>query len=566
MVAETAFERITTALRGAGCHVTENSLGVASTCPAHNDTQPSLSVSRSGDRALVWCHGGCDTRDVITAIGLTMADLYDERSATYRYDDGRTVRRYYDDGRKRFAQSGATPTATLYHQSLIADVPFGRSVFLVEGEADVHAIESAGGVATTAPQGADSFHKVDVTPLTGHWVTCVVDRDDAGDKWAAQVATALEGVAEKYRFVRSKEGKDASDHIAAGHGLTDFEHYAFIPEPEPTAFRKTFVTRSGLRNLPPVEPLITGIMSQRSAVVLVGATGAGKSFLALAWACAVGTGIPWLGHDTVRTKVLYVVGEGASGLDQRISAWEQAWRQPVADGDVVFSVKPHSMLDRKTWEEVESEAKAESVGMIILDTFSSLYPDADETKDAAIVTRRLSDMTTAINGTVVLVHHPGWGDAERTRGGYQLTANVDEVLLLRGTPKEPQLALERLKVKDDALGPPLHLLRKAAYGSCVIEGRTHEQAVADAGGNAEDITRAAFTEDTRFTRGELRRVLNNARGIDEASTIPYRDIKAMLDGGIIVVDGGSPARPTYRLTPVPVPEFEPGFEPGEPAF
>lgn len=564
---ESGYDRVISALTAYGCRVNANGTKASSTCPAHDDSTPSLSITRSGDRALVWCHGGCDTRDVLATLQLTLADLYDERSTTYQYDNGRTVSRYYinQGGKKQFAQRGDTSQYILYHLSLLEAVPAGQgtTIFLVEGEADVHAIEAEGGHATTAPQGSDSFHKVDVSPLKDHSVVCVVDKDDAGEKWAVQVATALEGVAARYRFVRAKEGKDATDHIAAGHSLSDFEPYqpVDVPEPTVTAFRKTFVTRSGLRDLPPVEPLIAGVMSRRSACVLVGATGAGKSFLALAWACCVGTGTDWLGRAVERSRVLYVVGEGASGLDQRISAWEQAWGHDVSDDDVLFSVKPASLLRSETWAEVTAEAKSENIGMVILDTFSSLYPDADETKDAAAVTRRLSDMTTAINGTVVLVHHPGWGDLERTRGGYQLTANVDEVLLLRGTAKEPQLQLERLKAKDDALGDKIHLLRKVTRGSCIIEGRTEAEAAADAGGDVEDIARVSFTENETFSRAALNRAISTARGEDDPKNNKhYRAITAMINAGIIVRDGGTDRLPQYRLTPATT-GFEDGPEP-----
>jgi 5S rRNA maturation endonuclease (ribonuclease M5) len=110
-----------------------------------------------------------------------------------------------------------------------------RYIFLVEGEKDVHAIESAGGVATTAPQGAGNFSKVDVSPLAGRLVVCVVDRDDQGDKWATQVHTKLQGVAKAYRFVRSAAGKDAADHVAAGHDLNAFEDYALPGVADATA-------------------------------------------------------------------------------------------------------------------------------------------------------------------------------------------------------------------------------------------------------------------------------------------------------------------------------------------
>lgn len=233
---ETAYERVVAALYAHVQKVQERGGGrVEANCPAHDDDSPSLSVATSGDGVLLYCHAGCDTRDVAGALGLDMADLFDERSATYRYDDGRTVRRVYDtNGKKRFVQTGATPTSTLYRSGALTASSAGRTVFLVEGEKDVHAVETLGGLATTAPQGADSFAKVDVTPLTDRDVVVVVDRDDAGQKWARAVAGKLDGVARRYRFVRAKAGKDAADHIAAGFGLGDFEaHQVDVPATGP---------------------------------------------------------------------------------------------------------------------------------------------------------------------------------------------------------------------------------------------------------------------------------------------------------------------------------------------
>jgi hypothetical protein len=49
----------------------------AAHCPAHLDMSPSLSLSRGKDgRALVHCYAGCETRDVLTAVGLDMRDLF----------------------------------------------------------------------------------------------------------------------------------------------------------------------------------------------------------------------------------------------------------------------------------------------------------------------------------------------------------------------------------------------------------------------------------------------------------------------------------------------------------
>lgn len=46
-------------------------------CPAHDDKSPSLSLSRGEDgRALVYCHAGCENRDVLAAVGMEMRDLF----------------------------------------------------------------------------------------------------------------------------------------------------------------------------------------------------------------------------------------------------------------------------------------------------------------------------------------------------------------------------------------------------------------------------------------------------------------------------------------------------------
>jgi hypothetical protein len=47
-------------------------------CPAHEDRSPSLSIREVDDgRILLHCFGGCQTEDVLTALGLTMCDLFE---------------------------------------------------------------------------------------------------------------------------------------------------------------------------------------------------------------------------------------------------------------------------------------------------------------------------------------------------------------------------------------------------------------------------------------------------------------------------------------------------------
>jgi hypothetical protein len=135
----------------------------------------------------------------------------------------RTVRRTTAKSGKDFHQSGNTQgTSLLYRLSeVIAAVASGSTIYLVEGEEDVHALEFLGVVATTAPMGATSFTRVDATPLTGAHVIAVPDQDDAGKRWLGAVRAHLSGVVSLLDVRRPATGKDASDHVAAGHGLDE---------------------------------------------------------------------------------------------------------------------------------------------------------------------------------------------------------------------------------------------------------------------------------------------------------------------------------------------------------
>jgi hypothetical protein len=271
----------------------------------------------------------------------------------------------------------------------------------------------------------------------------------------------------------------------AGDGGAGRDYYADVPpvgagghqqsedEQEGTSGLGQVLTRSQLAMLPAVEMLIEKVVSYPAAVLVVGSTGVGKTFTVVAFGCCVATGRPWLGHRVVRRRVLFVIGEGAYGLDRRIHAWEQAWNSgvPVPDDYLTIIVKPRSLRDPATWTELVAYATAGGYGLVVLDTFSSLAPDADETKDAAQIMRRLSDLATAINGCAMLIHHPGWSDPGRARGGSQLEANADEILILKDVAEGSDLfTMTRKKVKDGPAGEMHWLRRSVSHNSVIIEG------------------------------------------------------------------------------------------------
>ena len=52
-------------------------------CPAHDDKRPSLTIREADDgRVLLCCFGGCQTADVLAALGATWGDLFPPRGRT----------------------------------------------------------------------------------------------------------------------------------------------------------------------------------------------------------------------------------------------------------------------------------------------------------------------------------------------------------------------------------------------------------------------------------------------------------------------------------------------------
>ena len=222
----TAFEKLVDALGAHGSTVQENGQGQArAQCPAHNDQNPSLSISprSDGKGIILHCHAGCAYTDVLDALGLFSSDLFDDaqfqnayrNTATYVYFGGRKVNRKPD---KSFPQTGNKADRSLYHVEMIGSA---NVIYVPEGEKDVLAIEAVGGVAVCSAMGAGKAHLADWFPLTGKHVIIVADNDEPGLNHADDIAELLESVAASVTIFKAAVGKDAADHIAAGKTLAD---------------------------------------------------------------------------------------------------------------------------------------------------------------------------------------------------------------------------------------------------------------------------------------------------------------------------------------------------------
>jgi hypothetical protein len=246
-------------------------------CPAHEDAQPSLSVTEKPDgRVLLHCQAGCEPEAVLAALGLGWVDLFPdggrERAATivatydYTDPDGRLLYqavRYVPKAFKRRRPDGAGGWTwslrgvrqVLYRlPEVLAAARAGETVWVAEGEKDADALARAGVAATTVLGGASAPWRGGYTAaLAGAGAVVVVaDRDDGGQRFARRVAGELAGAGIPVRCVQGavdRPGADAADHLAAGHGLGDFVP---LSDPEPDGGRAPALPPAVPRTLPEV--------------------------------------------------------------------------------------------------------------------------------------------------------------------------------------------------------------------------------------------------------------------------------------------------------------------------
>lgn len=391
--------------------------------------------------------------------------------------DPKSFRPFTPNGEGGWTLGGNIPPVPYALQRVGETLRAGGCVLIVEGERDADTVNAYGLAdlcATTNAHGGGKWARehtlalLGQNPIGGSTSARIVicgDLDEPGRKHTARVAETFTDLGiPAPDIVYPTLGKDVTEHIERGGNLDLGSGSGLKGHEEHTGLGKIF-TLSDLDALPPIRWGVREWVSSPSAVLLVGAYGLGKSALTLSMACSVATGTPFLGHEVEHRRVLYIVGEGARGMRRRTIAWEQTWNRDLPEDAISFMTKPPtSFREAATWEKIRRYCRSEGFGYVVLDTLSSLAPEADETKDAAVIVSGLNALAEDIDGPAILVHHPGWSQSAqgRARGSYALEGNTDEVLILSTIAEGSEHLSVNIKKRKDGKDGTTHHLRRIA--------------------------------------------------------------------------------------------------------
>jgi hypothetical protein len=236
------------------------------------------------------------------------------------------------------------------------------------------------------------------------------------------------------------------------------------------ALRSQVMDWDALMAQPEQVALIEGVLTEGAVAALIGPMHIGKSFLALDWCLCVATGTPWLGKPVSQRPVLYLHGEGGDGLIKRLTAWaEHKGVKPTPDQ---FRALSTGGVDEARAMRTHARMAAEGgFGLVVLDTLSSLAPEAEKPERAPAWMGELKRLREGLpgRGTVMFVHHTTGSDSQRARNSTALEANADEVFVLSSVQLEsPLLTLKGKKIKDGPNGWTIPMRRTPLGPSVVI--------------------------------------------------------------------------------------------------
>jgi hypothetical protein len=225
--------------------------------------------------------------------------------------------------------------------------------------------------------------------------------------------------------------------------------------------------------------LIKSLIPRAELVVMFGASGSGKSFMALDLAAAIASGTNWRGLRTKKGTVVYIAAEGAGGFRNRLKAYSMSFGVPLEDLDIHVIAAAPNFLNKQDALDLAAAIVHLNPILVVVDTWAQTTAGANENsgEDMGMALSHCRGIYRATKATVMLIHHSGKNAAAGARGWSGLRAAADaEMEILRA---DDDRVLSSTKQKDGEDGAeygfrlnvvPLELDEDGdVITSCVVE-------------------------------------------------------------------------------------------------
>jgi len=257
--------------------------------------------------------------------------------------------------------------------------------------------------------------------------------------------------------------------------------------------------------------LIKDHMEQNTIGMLFGVPACGKSFIAMDIAFCVASGHDWNGNDTAQGKVVYITGEGHSGIGKRFKALELKYG--TSTGDIFFSTLPASLSDSDGVDAVQEAINNISPNptLIVIDTLNCNIGSGDENsaRDFAIFMSLMRKTLMASGAAILIVHHSGHSSSKRVRGSSSIKGAMDVEYLI--TKDKELVTMDCTKAKEFIEPPPFsfNLVPKPIPDSLDDDGEPIESAVLESTSYVAPATTASISKNDELILQALKEVIED---------------------------------------------------------
>lgn len=245
-----------------------------------------------------------------------------------------------------------------------------------------------------------------------------------------------------------------------------------------------------LRELPKPEWLVEGLFEKNALVMVAGAPGSCKSILALDWMLCMATGRAWNGRKVKPSKVLYLLGEGGSGLLKRIQSWgayhkcgQREWELLVQNMRISFDVPQLAAAPTQegmahTPVVMATAAAGFDPDVVVIDTFARSFVGKDEnsSKDTGEWIKSAEELR-ARGYTVVFLHHTRKNTefGHQFRGSTAVSGAMDTIITVIYDKRTDTIDVQVDKQKDHEQGAPLTFCKQKneEFDSIVLRQLDH---------------------------------------------------------------------------------------------
>lgn len=200
--------------------------------------------------------------------------------------------------------------------------------------------------------------------------------------------------------------------------------------------------------------IIKHVLPKAELVVLFGASGSGKTFMALDMGAAIARGVDWRGKRVKQGRVVYIAAEGAGGFRNRLVAYAQQHKVALNELNLGVIHAAPNLLEKVDALDVARAIQASGgADVVIVDTFAQTTPGANENagEDMGKALAHCKGIHRATGAVVVLVHHAGKDPTRGARGWSGLRAAADAELEVVREPSGRMLRLSKQKDGEDEL-------------------------------------------------------------------------------------------------------------------